>query len=93
MDKIDIFQEIFGKVDKFGLWYMEIIKTDTGAQFTSKDFQEGIYVFRVRLELSAQDHQLMNGQVEVTWRTLRTISHSIMVHAWVSDIYIHFALM
>ena len=35
----------------------------------------------------------MNGQVEVTQRTLRTISHSIMVHARVSEAYIHFSLM
>ena len=35
----------------------------------------------------------MNGQVEVTWRTLRTIAHSLMVHARVPEIYIHFALI
>ena len=35
----------------------------------------------------------MNGQVEVTWRTLREISHSPMVHARVSEEYIHFSLM
>ena len=35
----------------------------------------------------------MNGQVEVTWRTLRTIAHSLMLHARVSKAYIHFALM
>ena len=35
----------------------------------------------------------MNGQVEVTWRTLRTIAHSLMVHARVPEIYVHFALM
>ena len=35
----------------------------------------------------------MNGQVEVTWRTLRTISQSLMVHARFSEAYIHFALM
>ena len=35
----------------------------------------------------------MNGQVEVTWRTLRPISNSTMLHAWISDKYIHFALM
>ena len=29
----------------------------------------------------------MNGQVEVTWRTLRTIAHSHMVHARVPKIY------
>ena len=35
----------------------------------------------------------MNGQVEVTWRTLRTIANSLMVHARVLEAYIHFALM
>ena len=35
----------------------------------------------------------MNGQVEVTWRTLRTIAHSLVVHARVPEIYVHFALM
>ena len=35
----------------------------------------------------------MNGQVEVKRRTLRTIAHSLMVHARVPEIYVHFALM
>ena len=35
----------------------------------------------------------MNGQVEVTWRMLRTIAHSLMVHARVPEVYVHFALM
>ena len=35
----------------------------------------------------------MNRQVEVICRTLRTIAHSLMVHARVSEAYIHFALM
>ena len=35
----------------------------------------------------------MNGQVEVKWQILITIAHSIMVHAQVSDKYIHFKLM
>ena len=35
----------------------------------------------------------MNGQVKVTRRMLRTISHSIMVHTRVLEAYIHFALM
>ena len=30
MDKIDMFQEIFGKVDEFGWWYIERIQTDSG---------------------------------------------------------------
>ena len=40
--------------------------------------------------LAAPEHQEMNGQFEVTWRTLRTITHSLMVHAIVSESYIHF---
>ena len=35
----------------------------------------------------------MNGQVEVTWRTLLTVAHSLMVHAKVPELYVHFALM
>ena len=35
----------------------------------------------------------MNGKVEVIWRTLRAIEHSLMVHARVSEAYFHFALM
>ena len=35
----------------------------------------------------------MNGQVEVTWRTLHTIAHSLMVNTRVSEAYIHFELM
>ena len=38
-------------------------------------------------------HQEMNGQVEVTRRTLRTVAHSLMVHSRVPEIYIHFSLM
>ena len=35
----------------------------------------------------------MNEQVKVTWRTLRTITHSLLVHARVLEAYIHFALV
>ena len=45
------------------------------------------------MTIAAPKHQEMNGQVKVTWRTLRTIAHSIMVHARVSEAYIRFALM
>ena len=43
--------------------------------------------------LAAPEHQEMNRQVKVTQRTLRTIAHSLMVHARVSEEYIHFSLM
>ena len=43
--------------------------------------------------LAAPEHQEMNGKGEVTWRMLRTVSHSLMVHARVTEVYAHFALM
>ena len=45
------------------------------------------------MTLEDTKHQEMNGQAEVTWITLRTIVHSLMVHARVSEAYIHFAIM
>ena len=47
MDKLDMFQERFGKVDEFGYWDMDIIQTYAGRQFISKEFQEGISVHGV----------------------------------------------
>ena len=35
----------------------------------------------------------MNGHVEVTRKTLRTIAHSLMVQTRVSEAYIHMALI
>ena len=35
----------------------------------------------------------MNRQVEVTWRTLRTVAHTLMVHARVPEVCVHFTLM
>ena len=75
MDKIDMFQSRLWKVDKFGWWDLEWIQYDAGALFTSKDFQEGIYVHEVRLTFSESYHQEINGQFEVTWRILSTITH------------------
>ena len=40
--------------------------------------------------LAALEHQEMNGQVKVTWITLRTIAQNLMVHARVSEAYINF---
>ena len=35
----------------------------------------------------------MNGQVEVTWRTLRTVADSLMVYVRVLELYVHFAFI
>ena len=35
----------------------------------------------------------MNGQVEVTWRTMRKVAHCLMVLARVLEVYVHFTIM
>ena len=45
------------------------------------------------MTLAVPEHQDMNGQIEVTWRTLHKVVHSLMVHARVTEVYVHFALM
>ena len=93
MDKLDMFQSRFGIIDQFGWWDLEIISSDAGTQFTSTEFKEECQTRGVRLTLAAPEHQEMNGQVEVTCRTLRTVAHALMVHARVPEVYVHFTLM
>ena len=45
------------------------------------------------MALSAPEHQKIIRQVEVTRRSLRTIAHSLMVHARVLEAFIHLSLM
>ena len=40
MDKLDVSQSRFGKIDKFGWWDLEIISSDVGSQFTSTEFKK-----------------------------------------------------
>ena len=44
MDKLDMFQARFGKVDDFGWWDIERIQTYASTQFTSKEFHGDISV-------------------------------------------------
>ena len=81
MDKLDMLQSRFGKINQFGWWDLERISADAGTQFTSTEFKEECQTHGVRLTLAALEHQEMNGKVEVTWRTLRTVAHALMVHA------------
>ena len=76
LDKQDMFQARYGKIDQFGWWDLDRISADAGTQFTLAKFKEECQLRGVRLTLAAPKHQEMNGQVEVTWRTLRTIAHS-----------------
>ena len=76
-----MFQSRFGKMDQFGWWDLENISEDAGTQFTSTESRDEFQTPRVRLILVAPEHQYMNGQVEVTWRTLRTVALALMVYA------------
>ena len=58
--------------------YAASSKEQTGDVITFAQFEEGINKCNT---LAAPEHQEMKGQVEVTWRTLHTIAHSLMVHA------------
>ena len=93
MEILEMFQSRFGKIDQFGWWDLERISEDAGTQFTLTEFKDECQTRGVCLTLAAPGHQEMNGQVEVTWRTLRTIAHALMVHARVPEIYVHFTLM
>ena len=75
MDKLDMFQSIFGKLNEFGWWDLDKIKTSAGPQFISKNFQEGISIRKVRLTLEAPGHKYINEKFEVTWNNLKTVSH------------------
>ena len=88
-----MFQSIFGKLDQFGWWDLERISADAGTQFTSTEFKEECQTRGVCLMLEAPEHQEMNRQVEVTWRMLRTVANSLMVHARVLEVHILFGLM
>ena len=68
MDKLDMFQSRFGKIDPFGWWDLERISADAGMHFTSTEFKDECQTCGVRLTLAALEHQEMNGKIEVTWR-------------------------
>ena len=40
MDKLDMFQSRFGKIDEFGWWYLKIISADARKKFTSTNLKE-----------------------------------------------------
>ena len=54
---------------------MEIIKTDSGRDFTSKEFLEDLSIRGVQFALKVPDHKEINEIFDVTWQTLQTISH------------------
>ena len=63
MDNLDMLQSIFGKIDGFVWWDLEIISADAGSQFTSIDFKEEFQTRGVQLKLAVPGNKEMNGQV------------------------------
>ena len=57
MDKLDMFQFRFGKMDQFGWWDLERISADEGTQFISTEFKEECQKCGVCLTLAAPEHQ------------------------------------
>ena len=93
MKKLDMFQSRFEQIDQFGSWDLERISADVSMQFTLTEFKDECQTRKVHLMVSAPEYQEMNGQVEVNWRTLRTVAHALMVHARIPEVYVHFTLM
>ena len=56
MDKLYIFQSIFGKIDEFGWCDLERISADAGKQFTSTEFKEECQTCGVYLTLAVPEH-------------------------------------
>ena len=57
MEKLDMFQSIFGKIDEYGWWDLERISADAGTQFTSTEFKYECQTREVCLTLAAPEHQ------------------------------------
>ena len=57
MDKLDMFQSIFGKIDEFRWWDLERISVDAGTQFTLTEFKKECQTCGVHLTLEAPEHQ------------------------------------
>ena len=57
MDKLDMFQSRFGKIDQFGLWDLERISVDACTQFTPTEFKDECQTRVVRLSLAVPEHK------------------------------------
>ena len=53
MDKLDMFQSRFGKIDQFGWWDLERISADAGTQFTLTEFKDECQTRVVPLTLAS----------------------------------------
>ena len=74
-----------------GIWIE--IKPTLASSLTPRSFRKVFLYVDYYFNSQQQKIKIGNGQVEVTWQTLLTITYLIMVHAQVLDEYIHFALI
>ena len=56
-----MFQSIFGKIDEFRWWDLEIISADAGTQFTLTEFKQECQTRRVHLTLVTPEYKEMNA--------------------------------
>ena len=61
IDKLDMFQSRFEKIETFGWWDLERMSAYAGTQFPYTEFQEKCKTHSVFLTLAAPEHQEMNG--------------------------------
>ena len=61
MEKLDMFQSRFGKIEQFGWWDLERITADVGKQFRLTGFKDECQTCGVCFMLAAPEHQEMNG--------------------------------
>ena len=77
---------------KFFTGPMEGIRTDAGSAFMSQEFVKDCTEKRINVSHAAPRHQEMNGLAERSWRSIRDLAFSMIVHAQVGDKYYDFAL-
>ena len=81
-----------GHVDEFGFLTFEKLKSDSGSQFTSKEFRAYCCHNGVCLSLAAPKQQWQNNRAERTWQTIHNMARSMLVHARLPDDYWYHAV-
>ena len=70
---------------------LEGVRSDADKAFTSKEFHEMCVERKLKLSFASPRHQEMNGLAERSWRSVRDLAFSMMVHAQVGDELYDFA--
>ena len=56
MEKLDMFQSKFGKIEEFGWWDLNRNSADANTQFNSTELQDKCQPHGVHLKLAAPEH-------------------------------------